>query len=422
VPTVPKNKDAYAVLKITDFRNYAFARFFITFGVQMQSLIVGWQVYEHTKDPFSLGLIGLTEAMAFLSVGLFSGHLADIYNRKKIIVVSAIAFFICAAYLTFLSFNLTQCYALYGIIPVYIGVFFTGISRGFIFPAQTAFMAQLVPRELYPNSSTWNSLLWHVAAVSGPAAGGLIYGFYGINIAYLIVLVFILISICFFVLVRPKPIIKKSVPEKLFKSLTTGVKFVFNNQIILGALTLDMFAVLFGGAVAMLPVFADTVFHVGPKGLGFLRAAPFIGSVIMSFTLAYYPPAVNTGKKLLWCVAGFGICIILFALTPSFYLAMFLLMLSGMFDNVSVVIRSTIIQLFTPDEMRGRVASVNSVFIGSSNEIGSFESGLAAKIMGLIPSVIFGGAMTLVVVGITTRFAPVLRKLSFKDEFINNRI
>lgn len=412
-----KGNKAYDVLKIKDFRNFLLARFFMTFGIQMQSVIVGWQVYEYTKDPFSLGLIGLAEAIPFISVALFGGHVADLISRKKIIVVSTFCYLLCATVLLIFGINTGYFYPLFGIIPVYIIIFITGISRGFFFPAQTAFMAQLVPRELYANSSTWNSLLWHIAAVSGPATGGLLYGFLGMNFAYSIVVAFVLIALFFFFRVKSKPIVKRLIAESLFKSLSTGIKFVFKNQIILGALALDMFAVLFGGAVAMLPVFADQIFHTGPQGLGFLRAAPFFGSVIMSLYLAYNPPVHNSGKKLFLAVSGFGVCIILFAISKNFYLALFLLLLSGMFDNISVVIRSTIIQLFTPDEMRGRVASVNSIFIGSSNEIGSFESGLAARIMGLVPSVIFGGAMTLITVGSAFKLAPKLRKMNLSDEF-----
>jgi len=274
-------------------------------------------------------------------------------------------------------------------------------------------LAQLVPKELYPNSSTWNSLIWHIAAVSGPAIGGLIYGYFGVGSAYLGVLAVYSLSFIFFAYTksRPKPINTDS--DNIYKSLKEGLKFVFKNQIILSSMALDMFAVLFGGAVAMLPVFASEILKVGPEGLGLLRAAPATGAVIMSFTLAHRPPLTNTGKKLMYAIAGFGLCIICFALSENFYLSLFILFLSGILDNVSVVIRQTIMQLYTPDAMRGRVASVNSIFIGSSNEIGAFESGAAAKIMGLVPSVIFGGSMTLLIVYITSRLAPKLKKLEF---------
>ena len=404
--------DAYAVLRLKDFRLFILARFFLTIGIQMQSVIVGWQIYEQTHDAFSLGLIGLAEAVPFLAVALFAGHVADIINRKKIIIVTVIFYFFGACALFLLSYKFSAIFEHYGSLPIYGIVFLTGIARGFHYPAQTAFMAQIVPRKLYANSSTWNSTVFHIAAITGPAIGGLIYGFFGINLAYFTVVCFVVLSFCLFVPVKNVVLPPKEINESLFQSLSTGVKFVFKNQIILGAMALDMFAVLFGGAVALLPIFAGEVLKVGPEGLGFLRAAPAFGAVIMSFIIAYKPPLKHAGFNLLIAVSGFGLCIILFALSANFYLSVFLLALSGMFDNVSVIIRNTIMQLFTPDGMRGRVASVNSIFIGSSNEIGSFESGLAAKLMRLIPSVIFGGCMTLLIALFTSKFAPNLRKLN----------
>jgi MFS family permease len=270
-----------------------------------------------------------------------------------------------------------------------------------MYPSSLALMAQIVPRSLYANSSTWNSVLWHVGAVTGPAIGGLVYGFKGVEAAYAGVIFFALVALLLLIPIKKKPIVKSLLVESLKERLFSGLRFVFKNQIMLGALSLDMFAVLFGGAVAMLPVFANEILHVGPEGLGVLRAAPALGAITMSLFLAYHPPLKNAGKALVFAVTGFGVCMILFALSTNFYLSMAFLILSGMFDNISVVIRATIVQLMTPDEMRGRVASVNSIFIGSSNEIGSFESGLAASLMGLVPSVIFGGVMTLIVVGKT---------------------
>jgi MFS family permease len=408
--------DPYGALRIKEFRFFIFARFISTIAIQMQSLIVGWQVYEMTKDAFSLGLIGLSEAIPYLSIALFAGHFADIINRKKIILFTMSLYLICAVTLFSFTCNLHNVLVLFGTLPIYIVISITGLARAMLYPSQIALMAQIVPRELYPNSATWNSTIWHIAAIAGPALGGLIYGFFGITIAYLSVVVLIIIGLFLFFGIKSKPIPPKEKEETLIQSLKTGISFVFKNQIILGALSLDMLAVLFGGAVAMLPVFAAEVLHVGPQGLGFLRAAPMCGAVIMSFIMAYHPPVKKAGKKLLSCVAGFGLCIILFAISKNFYLSIALLAMSGMFDNVSVIIRQTIIQLYTPDNMRGRVASVNSIFIGSSNEIGSFESGLAAKIMGLIPSVIFGGSMTLIVTGVTAKVAPILRKMNLMDK------
>jgi MFS family permease len=412
----PNKPDAYAVLKIKEFRLFLTARFVITVAVQMQSIIVGWQIYEMTKDPLSLGLIGLSEAIPFIVMAFFSGHIADTFNRRTIILSSLFVYFLCAVLLLLFTVHLNFILADFHILPIFIVIAVTGFARAFIYPAQTAFMAQLVPRALYTNSSTWNSTTWHIAAVTGPAIGGLIYGFLGITWAYRLVVILVGLGFVLFLFIRSKAMPIKETQESIVQSIHSGVQFVFQNQILLGALSLDMFAVLFGGAVAMLPVFAAEVLFVGPQGLGFLRAAPAAGAVIMALYLAYHPPLKNTGTKLFISVAGFGMSMILFALSKNYYLSLGLLALSGMFDNISVIVRHTILQLYTPDHMRGRVASVNSVFIGSSNEIGSFESGLAAKLMGLIPSVIFGGGMTLLITGITARLSPQLRKMNLGDK------
>jgi MFS family permease len=406
--------NAYAVWRISSFRKFITGRFFLTFAIQMQSVIVGWQVYDLTHDPFSLGLIGLSEAIPFLVVALFAGHIADLFNRKLIISIAATVYVTCAIVLLYMSYTMQNWYPASGVLPLYIIIALTGLARAFFYPAQSAYMAQIVPRNLYANSSTWNSTVWHIAAVSGPAAGGLIYGFAGIHAAFICVVFFSAISLTFFFTSKSVSLPARVADEGIFTSLSTGIKFVFGNQVLLGALALDMFGVLFGGAVALLPVFASEILKTGPQGLGFLRAAPALGAVLMAMVLAYYPPVRRSGIKLLWAVGGFGICILFFALSGNFWLSIILLALSGMFDNVSVIIRGTILQMFTPDEMRGRVASVNSLFVGSSNELGSFESGLAAKIMGLVPSVVFGGGMTILIVLATAGFAPKLRKMEIK--------
>jgi MFS family permease len=407
--------DAFAVLRVKDFRLFISFRFFMTIAIQMQSIVVGWQVYQLTKDPLSLGLIGLAEAVPFIAVALYSGHVADRYNRKKIILWFDLVFLLGTCGLLLFTFFSSGMIRTIGILPIYFVVAISGIARAFIYPSTIALMAQMVPRELYANSSTWNSTIWHIAAITGPAIGGLVYGFFGVKIAYLSVIFFMVVSILLLSIVKKYITPPVEERESLFQRLSSGIKFVFRNQILLGTMSLDMFAVLFGGAIAMLPIFAAEVLKVGPQGLGFLRSAPMAGAVIMSLIIAYRPPRVNTGRYLLIGVAGFGLSIILFALSRNFFLSFGLLMLSGMFDNISVIIRATTMQLITPDEMRGRVASVNSIFIGSSNEIGSFESGVAAKLMGLIPSVIFGGGMTLLIVGLTAKFAPLLRRLNLKN-------
>lgn len=406
--------DAYAVLRVRDFRFFLTFRFFTTLAFQMQNIIVGWQVYELTRDPLALGFVGLAEAVPNIATALFAGHAADRYNRKRIIVLFTLLFLSGTALLFLFSLKQPGILTRIGVLPIYGVVVISGISRAFLYPSIIALMAQLVPRNLYTNSSTWNSTTWHIGAITGPAIGGLVYGFFGVRVAYLGVLFFLLVSLALLGFVKNRPTPASVEGETLLQRLSSGIKFVFKNQVLLGTMSLDMFAVLFGGAIAMLPIFAAEVLFVGPQGLGFLRAAPMVGAVMMSLVMAHRPPMVHAGRYLMIGVAGFGLSIICFALSRNFYLSLCLLFCSGLFDNISVIIRSTAMQLITPDEMRGRVASVNSIFIGSSNEIGSFESGIAAKLMGLVPSVIFGGSMTLLVVAVTSRFAPMLRKLNLR--------
>ena len=405
------NKDAYASLKVVDFRRFIYAKFFLTMAIQMQSVIVGWQIYQLTYDALALGAIGLAEAIPYISIALFAGHVADRVNRKKIILISTSIYLICSIGLLLISTSFHHMLAASGTYPIYLIIFITGLARGFFSPAQNALAAQLVPRELFGNASTWNSIIWQVAAVTGPAIGGLIYGFAGVGQAYTVVTVFTTFSLLFFAFTKKQPMPLRTKVENIRQSLSSGIKFVFQNQIILSSISLDMFAVFFGGAVSVLPIFADQILHTGAEGLGLLRAAPAVGAIVMSLWQVHNPMFENAGRNLLFCVFGFGISMIVFAISQNFYLTLFVLMLSGAFDNVSVIIRATIIQIYTPDEMRGRVSSVNGIFIGSSNELGSFESGVAAKLMGLIPSVIFGGTMTLAVVGGVRTWAPKLRAL-----------
>ncbi len=411
------SSDAFSAVRERNFRFFLSYRFFMTMAALMQSVIVGWQIYSLTKNVLWLGLIGLAEVIPQVGISLFAGHYIDLWDRRKIINYTTFILLIGSVILMIYSVPSFNGYQKFGVIPIFVTIFLSGLARGILMPANTAIIGQLVPRELYANAATWNSTVWHIAAVVGPAVGGLIYGFSGIIPAYITVFIFFLISILLIIGIRNVPPLQvKNAEEGIFIRIKEGIKFVYKNQVLLGALTLDMFAVLFGGAVAMLPVFASDVLKIGPEGLGILRACPAIGAIIMSFYLMFYPPMKNTGKILFVCVAGFGICMIAFALSKSFLLSGILLILSGIFDDVSVVVRGTIVQVFTSNEMRGRVASVNSIFIGSSNELGAFESGLAAKIMGLIPSVIFGGVMTIIVVALSLKFAPELRKLSLRDK------
>jgi MFS family permease len=401
----------YAALKIPDFRLFVSARFCITLALQMQAVIVGWQVYEITHDPLSLGLIGLAEAIPSIGVSLYAGHVADVVQRKKIIMICVITLLICSSALLFFTVQPGQWLLNYGAAPIYSVIFLSGIARGFITPALFAYMPQLIPRELYTNAITVNSSLWEIASIGGPALGGFLYGFLGITASYTADACLMLTGLLLAVPIASKPLPPESEEQGIFEKIRAGLRFVFKHQIILSAISLDLFAVLFGGAVALLPIFAKEILMVGPQGLGILRAAPSVGALLMAFYITHHPLTKNAGKILLFCVGGFGVCMILFALSTNFFLSLFLLMMSGVFDCVSVIIRGTLLQTLTPENMKGRVSAVNHIFIGSSNEIGMFESGVAARLLGVVPSVIFGGCMTILVVGVTGWFAKSLRTL-----------
>lgn len=394
---------------------YLSARFFLSLGVQIQGVVVGIQIYKLTHDAYQIGLIGLAEAIPFIGLSLFGGHVADTVRRKKILLWSSL-FLLISSWLLFSITYHGEILKTVGTWPIFGIIFCTGIARGFLSPVFPAYMAQLIPRSLYANAATWQSNSWHTTAVLGPALGGILIGWISTQFAYgtcsvLITLAFFLM---FFITDHPIPPREKT-GESIFTRLTAGFRFVFGNQIMLSALALDLFAVLFGGAVAMIPVFADQVLHAGKDAdfvTGLLRAAPAAGAILMGLFMAKFPPTRKAGRNLIVAVCGFGLCIIAFALSRNVWLSFGILFLSGVFDNVSVIIRHTILQLMTPDEMRGRVSAVNGVFIGSSNEIGEYESGVAARYLGNVPSVIFGGCMTILIVLGVAVFAPKLRKLN----------
>ena len=410
------SSEAFKAVQYRDFRFFLGYRFFMTTATLMQSVIVSWHMYFLTKNVVWLGMIGLVEVIPQVSVALFAGHYVDLWDRKKIVQNTTILLLLGSAILTLYSIESFHSFERLGIWPIFITIFLVGLSRGVLMPANTAILGQLVDKKHYANAATWNSANWQIGAVMGPAVGGLIYGFSSISVAYGSVFVIYLISLLMISRIQIETTIRKieSTSEDMFSRIREGVGFVVKSPELVGAFSLDMLAVLFGGAVAMLPVYASDILHVGPEGLGFLRACPAIGSIFMSFYLMFYPPVHNSGRILLFSVAAFGLCMIGFAFSTLFWLSAALLILSGLFDNVSVVIRGTILQLYTPENMRGRVGSVNSIFIGSSNELGAFESGIAAKFMGLVPSVAFGGIMTLIVVAATAKINPVLRRLSLK--------
>lgn len=415
LPDIPEKHNPFSSLNFVEFRYFLLYRFLFTVAIRMQGVIVGWQIFEHTRDPLSLGLIGLAEAIPYIISSFFAGHTADVLNRKVLMVSFTLVFLLCAIALTFFTFDNSLFLATYGILPVYSVIFISGIARGFLAPAVSALFGQIVPRSHYANATAWSSNTWQTAAVAGPAIGGVIYGFSGVTTAYFCVVSLIVLSYFMTFKIRRHPLPERFKNEPLMESLATGVKFLFKTKSLLAAITLDLFAVLFGGAIAILPMFSNDVLKVGPEGLGFLNAAPFLGSVIMGIALAYIPPLKEAGKWLLYCVAGFGISTILFAFTTNFLVAFLLLLIAGMFDCVSVIIRGTLQQLLTPDEMRGRISALNNIFIGSSNELGAFESGAAAKLMGLIPSIIFGGSMSLIVVLYSSVKFPELRNLNLRE-------
>ncbi len=408
-------RDPFAALRIRDFSIFASARFFLSLGVQIQSVVVGIQIYKLTHSAFQIGLIGLSEAIPFIALSLFAGHVADTVRRKKILVWATL-FLLVASWMLFVVSVNPEYLIRTGTWPIFGIIFCTGIARGFLGPVFPAYMTQLVPRHLYSNATTWQSNLWHVAAVLGPALGGILIGWISTRFAYGTSSVLVTLGFVLMLIIADHPLPpQQDRQEGIFTRITAGFRFVFGNQIMLSALALDLFAVLFGGAVAMIPVFADKVLLAGDNAdfvTGLLRAAPASGAIIMGLIMTKFPPTRKAGRNLIISVTGFGLCMIAFALSREIWLSFGVLFLSGAFDNVSVIIRHTILQLLTPDDMRGRVAAVNGVFIGSSNEIGEFESGVAARTMGNVPSVIFGGCMTILVVVGVFFFAPKLRKLN----------
>lgn len=413
-----KSKDPYAAFRVKEFKSFLVIRFAMVFAWSMQFIVIEWEVYNITKDPLSLGLIGLLEIVPSLTVALFAGHFVDQNEKRGLLMKCIFGFSVISLALVFLTWEgtaeiLSKNQVLWGI---YACVFVGGIVRAFIGPTIFSLMSLIVPKNLYANAATWSSSAWQMGSVVGPALAGFTILWFGVSWSLAIVLLFSLIALMFLFSIEVKPIINKKIGEPIMESLKEGVRFVFKTKEILGALTLDMIAVLFGGAIALLPIFATDILGVGAMGFGFLRAAPAVGSFLTMLIIAYYPIRKNAGLKLLFSIGGFGLSIILFGLSEWFWLSMIALFLSGVMDGISVIIRHTILQIYTPDDMRGRVASVNSMFVGSSNELGAFESGVTAKLFGTVRAVIGGGIMTILIVSYTGFKIPKLRKLEFTDQ------
>ena len=410
--------DPYAALRYKEFNIFLLIRFILVFGWSMQFIIVEWEVYNLTKDPLSLGLIGLVEVIPAVSMALFAGHIVDQNEKKRLFVFAISAFLLVAiGYYFVTSPYVYDTYTSNQIlIGIYLLVFIGGFIRAFFGPIIFSLVALIVPKKIYPNAATWSSSTWQLAIVVGPAFAGFSIALIGVHASMGFVLASIVLGLLLTVFIKKKPILNPKIGEPILQSLKAGLSFVYKTKAILVAITLDMVAVLFGGAIALLPIYAQDILQVGSEGFGILRAAPAVGSVIMMFASAYMPLTKNAGKKLLLAIFGFGLTIIAFGISSTFWVSVVALFLYGVTDGVSMIIRQTILQLKTPDEVRGRVASVNSIFVGSSNELGAFESGLTAKLMGTVNAVVFGGVMTILTVGFTSFKFPNFRKLDLTKD------
>ncbi|MBK8610532.1 MAG: MFS transporter [Chitinophagaceae bacterium] len=395
-----------------EFRHFIFARLSFVLGFRMITTIVIYQVF-HLANTYMVGFAGLAEFIPAVITALYAGHYIDRHNKKNILVWSYLFYMLCGITLAMISLPYFQFTHTTKLTVIFSVVFCTGIVRSFAGPAANSMIAAIVTREQLQKAISYNSSTWLISSIGGHAVGGLLIAFIGISGAYFVTAALILTAVLFALQLFPKPPVASVLREPIFASIKQGFSFVFNNKNLLGVLSLDLFAVLFGGAVAFIPEVASTILHAGPIGYGFLNAAMDLGSLISIIILVKYPLKQKQGLKMLLAVAGFGICIIFFGLSRVYWLSFMALFAAGLFDAVSVVVRGTIMQLHTPDELRGRVASINLIFINSSNELGQFESGVTSRIFGTLPAIIFGGAMSLLVVAGTWFKFPKLRKLEY---------
>ncbi len=403
-----------SALALPEVRFFIGSMAFFTLANRAMTVIIGLQIYHLTRSPLALGILGLIEAIPALSLSLFGGYTADRFDRRKILLLTKSISIGCALWLSFVSL-----YAQPNVLLLYAAIFLAGLARGFSDPATTAFEAQVVPKELTVTAGSWIASTWLSCSVIGPALVGFAYEWLGISKTYAVVAFLFLLSWHCMLTIKPKAQQRILRTEPIFQSMSLGLKFVFKEQALIGAMTLDLFAVFFGGTIALLPIFATDILHVGARGLGFLEAAPAAGALLVMLYSTRRPPIHHAGRNLLFCVAGFGICIIIFSFSKNFALSLTALMLSGLFDGVSMVIRRSMVRLLSPDHMRGRIASVSWIFVGASNELGAFESGFVAHWIGVIPCVWVGGTITLGVVAITALMAPKLRNLRFDANLLN---
>ena len=388
----PQASDPYSVLRDANFRRFMLAGMTATIGNQMQGVAVGWELYERTGSPLALGFVGLAQVLPILLLAIPSGHAADRHSRKKLIVIAHLILVVASLGLAFLSIQRGPV----GL--VYVFLVLTGIGQALHRPARWSILPQVVSRECMLTAVTWNSSAWQIAAMAGPALGGVVIAVAGGSAAcYLLNAGCSGVVIALTLSLRLRSVARDSQPVS-WRSILAGFRFVLSTDLILATITLDLLAVFLGGAVALLPIYARDILNIGPSGLGWLRAAPSIGSFFMALALAHRPPMQQAGKSLLWAVAGFGVATMVFGISRNPYLSFAMLLLTGALDNISVVVRQTLVQLLTPDEMRGRVSAVNAIFVASSNELGEFESGVAARLLGTVASVVAGGAGTVLVV------------------------
>ncbi len=401
-----------APLRNPNFRLLMAYRIFTILSYQCVAVTVGWHVYEATRNPWMLGLVGLAEVLPYFCVAPFAGYLVDVLPRRKLGAFAAA----CLAITPLLLVAITAgWWTSMGVTAIYLAIALTGCVRAFLGPVYNALFARVLPREQFVRGASLGSIVFQTGLVTGPAIGGFLVGWGGKSVAYGTAVAFALcaaIALLKLKVSEPAPQLQRA---PIFASIAEGARFVFGHQVLLGALALDMFAVMFGGAISLAPAFIKEILHYGPEGLGILRAAPALGAVAVGIWLARRPMDRNAGRILLFAVAGFGVCMIGFGLSELFWLSAFFLLLSGVFDGISVVTRSTIMQLATPDHMRGRVSSINGLFVGSSNEIGAFYAGSMARLLGLMPAVVLGGCVTMGVAAATAWRAPKLRGLHFSD-------
>ena len=385
----------YAALAARPFRWFVVSLLTMTMGAQVQAVVVGWQVYQLTRDPLALGLIGLAEVVPYVAVALLAGYVVDRRDRRRISIWSLTV--LLGAALVFFGLHLRGTGPRH-VWPYYAVIAACGLARSFLQTARSALIAEILPREHFANAATWRSSTWQLGTVLGPALGGILFGAFGARVAFGVNVVLAAVALGAMVAIRHTPTAFGAVAGSIRRNLADGIRFLLRERVILGALTLDLLAVFFGGAVAMMPVFASDILRVGPQGLGALQAAPGIGAVVMAVVIAHRGPFRRAGRTLLASVAVFGVAMIAFAISKNFIFSLAMLTLSGAADNISAVIRATLIQVLVPPAMLGRVSAVNTIFIGSSNELGAFESGVAARLLGVVNSVVLGGVMTILTV------------------------